>query len=121
MPETMPVPCVNCMEPFWPKRSTAKFCGGTCRVQWHRKQKRTPGTPQNLEAEIRADIDGVYRAIQTFTRKYKLNDLAGADYGPLKDALEDLDGFFNCGVLRGAQGQRMGEHRVMPPVRDSDL
>ena len=93
---TMPFPCVNCLKPFMPKRVTAKFCGGTCRQQWHRKQKNTPGTQAHINAGIKGDIDSVYRTVQAFVNKYKLSDLAGADIGPLEGALETLDQLFNC-------------------------
>ena len=94
--QTMPLPCLYCMQPFLPKRSTAKFCGGTCRQRWNRKQKQTPGTPQSIEAETKADIDNLNRAIQGFTSRYKLGDLAGVDFAPLEDALEELSNFFLC-------------------------
>ena len=93
---TMPFPCVNCLTPFMPKRMTAKFCGGTCRQQWYRKQKNTPGTQAHINAGIKGDIDSVYRTVEAFVDKYKLSDLTGADIGPLEDALENLDQLFNC-------------------------
>lgn len=96
VPQTLPLPCFNCEAPFYPKRSTGKFCGPTCRVQWHRKQKRTPGTPQNVAAEVKADIEVVYQAVHGFINKYKLSDMGGSDYGPLEEALEDLGAFFDC-------------------------
>lgn len=72
------------------------FCGGTCRQQWHRKQKKTPGTKAHIDAGIKADIDSVYRAVNAFIHKYSLRDLAGADTAPLEDALATLGGLFNC-------------------------
>ena len=88
--------CWTCSRRFEAKRSTAMFCGGTCRQRWNRKQKRTPGTPANLNAEIKAGIDGIHRAVQTFTSQYKLGDLAGVDYTALEEALETLDALFDC-------------------------
>ena len=88
--------CWTCSREFEAKRSTAMFCGGTCRQRWNREQKRLHGTPQNADAEIRADIDRVYKAVQSFTGKYKLSDLAGVDYALLEDALETLDDLFQC-------------------------
>ena len=93
---TMPVPCVNCLKPFIPKRVTAKFCGGTCRQQWRRKQQKTLGTKVNIDAVIKADIGSVYRAVTAFVDKYRLSDFAGADTAPLEDALATLGDLFNC-------------------------
>lgn len=88
--------CEQCDAPFLAKRKTARFCGGTCRQRWNREQKRTPGTPQNAEAEVKADIQAVREVISSFTKKYKLSDMAGTDYAPLEDALEELGWFFDC-------------------------
>ena len=88
--------CLNCLEGFEARRKTARFCGGTCRQRWNRRQRKTPGTPQNIDAEVRDAIEALYRMVETFTRKYKLSDLAGADTGPLEDALETLGDLFLC-------------------------
>ena len=88
--------CWTCSRYFEAKRSTAKFCGGTCRQRWNREQKRINKPRPTLDDEIKAGVDGIYTAVQTFTGRYKLSDLAGVDYGPLLEALEDLDTFFDC-------------------------
>ncbi len=93
---TMPLPCVNCLEPYQPLRSTSKFCSSNCRQQWHRKQKKIPGTEANATAAIKAEISSVYKIVHTFTEKFSLKDLALADTGPLEDALEELTALFNC-------------------------
>ena len=68
---------------------------GACRQQWHRRQKRTPGTRANVATEIKAEIESVYKAVNALTEKFSFKDLVLAATSPLEDAIEALDGIVN--------------------------
>src|SRR5262249_8964235 len=47
--------CLHCEHPFRPQRSTARFCGGRCRLAFHRAGRR-PGRHHNAFLSVSGDL-----------------------------------------------------------------
>lgn len=79
--------CVNCGAEFTPKRSTAQFCGSSCRVQHARKKAAEDGDPSvewNPEEKVQDLRDVAKTAVKLqaapeFTKQYSEKPSLAAD------------------------------------------
>lgn len=104
--------CENCLQEFEAARSTARFCGGTCRQQWNRKAKAAPEPEPGPDAEVRADVDAVTGAIDVLTGRRSLSDLDEDMVLSIREAIEALTEILlceNCGE-RPANGWESPEY-----------
>ena len=94
MPESM-VLCEICRKGFQAKRSTARYCGSTCRKFAHRARERMQSAKG--PADVATEIESVWNIVNEFTRRFSAEDLgtSGADTGPLEEALEALNELLN--------------------------
>lgn len=58
----MKATCKECKESFEAQRSTAEYCGVTCRSRARRKRRSEPtGEESDLELQVRAELEGAGR------------------------------------------------------------
>ena len=99
MNKTFTAICLTCGKDFQASRTTATFCGGTCRQRFNRSINKltAPSQPATSASkpDIAAEIEKVYKTVHAFTERFSAIDLLAEDIGPLDMAIEDLQDIVN--------------------------
>ena len=99
MTRTFTASCLTCGKDFQALRTTATFCGGTCRQRFNRAINKLKAEAQPTEKtsknDIAAEIESVWNTVCAFTERFSAKDLLEEDTGPLEMALEGLHEILN--------------------------
>ena len=96
------VSCLTCGISFQAQRTTAAFCGGTCRQRFNRGAQRAGLPPLNgrrkvkeREPSVVKEITAIRSAVDAFTARHEGEYLLDVVRDALRSSIEDLNQFIH--------------------------